>query len=860
MDFSVVRCLFLICSYVVLAGVAKRESLPDIPGFLSNGDVTDPDECGSVSKRRVPRSPRRPKGSTAGTNSNFFANLSCSKPSLSCVGRGSCSEQLHATSNDFTCYCDSLCEVVQDCCYDYASTCNSTAGAKENSTKIKDDFNMACVDLGRKSYWMKNNCSKSWPNNEVSSSCIHPPPRLNSSTYMDFLPVLGADNITYRNRHCAECNYQNSFELWILNMSLSFQPVGLQSIEDFIDLSVELKGDDIVDVVVPKSGMPRRYCPKVISDCILMQMANDCTFGGIALVFNGGGIYKNKYCAFCNDQNEPQCESKFKSRMKLPDFYLLINFKHKSQSRGFSVNPLCPDKVYDHHLKDCVDPQDIVLPVQSPLDKYKIAVWFLWPYSTCNNITHFQKHLTDVKPSDISNANFQLIEKGLHMIKFDVQLTLNQSFELLENSTHVEPDSAGAYSILKFVKPFVRRFDIRLGSKTVKVIKTSSRRLGCVGLRVFKPSEYTKFGVDGKIYVHETSRNYTKGEYFEDQLSDGLIRVCEKELPNDCEGFYFEYSRSEFELERNLSLYHPRTEVLYEFGQYTLENDTVYICHQVLGDDGNVVRQYLTLVGLCLSPVCLIVVLVTYLTFSQLRTAPGKNIINLTIALLLFDIICVVSPQAVQIRPACIATAFALQYFMLVAHVSMSKIAYDTLRMFADPIAHQRAGSTGSKIFVVLWISPLVFVCLSFLLWHFNILDVQYTKQCWLSGQHVFTIVYIPLCVAIAFNIICFARSIIEMRKLEQNGQMLRAQKQEKNSLFIYIKLSTILGLGWASIYIAVLWPEFSYVFVALTAFQGVYIFLAFVCKKNVLTLYRSLVCEKRKGAPASARTVTNVL
>jgi apolipoprotein N-acyltransferase len=79
------------------------------------------------------------------------------------------------------------------------------------------------------------------------------------------------------------------------------------------------------------------------------------------------------------------------------------------------------------------------------------------------------------------------------------------------------------------------------------------------------------------------------------------------------------------------------------------------------------------------------------------------------------------------------------------------------------------------------------------------------------------------------------------MRKLEQNGQMLRAQKQEKSSVFIYIKISTLLGLGWTSTFIAVIFPVFSYVFVFLTSFQGVYIFLAFVCNKNVLKLYKSL-------------------
>ena len=85
-----------------------------------------------------------------------------------------------------------------------------------------------------------------------------------------------------------------------------------------------------------------------------------------------------------------------------------------------------------------------------------------------------------------------------------------------------------------------------------------------------------------------------------------------------------------------------------------------------------------------------------------------------------------------------------------------------------------------------------------------------------------------------AFNIVCFIRSISKMRKLEQNSQMLRAQKQENKLIPVYLKISTVFGLGWASAFLAVFFPVFSYLFVILTAFQGVYIFFAFVyCLKD---------------------------
>ncbi len=154
--------------------------------------------------------------------------------------------------------------------------------------------------------------------------------------------------------------------------------------------------------------------------------------------------------------------------------------------------------------------------------------------------------------------------------------------------------------------------------------------------------------------------------------------------------------------------------------------------------------------------------------------------------------------------------AYGIQYFILVAHISMAKIAHDTLCMFTDPIAHL-------EDFCAILVISIGFVTLTLLLWHFNILDVHCIKNCWLSGQHVFAIVYIPVCLTIAFNIFCFTRSIVKMRKLEQNGEMLRAQKREKSSVFIHVKISTILRLGWSSTFIAVFFLVFSYVFVFLT-------------------------------------------
>ena len=196
----------------------------------------------------------------------------------------------------------------------------------------------------------------------------------------------------------------------------------------------------------------------------------------------------------------------------------------------------------------------------------------------------------------------------------------------------------------------------------------------------------------------------------------------------------------------------------------------------------------------------------------------------------MLDLVWLTSPQAVRSGSLCKTTAFVIQCFMLFVHVSMVKIAYDTLCMFTDPIAHQRkCAAPQTKSFMVVWSIPFILVLLCYMLLSFDVLDIQYTKTCWLSGKHVFAILYIPVCLAMAFNIVCFIRSISKMRKLEQNSQMLRAQKQENKLIPVYLKISTVFGLGWASAFLAVFFPVFSYLFVILTGISGCVHFLC-VC------------------------------
>ena len=143
-------------------------------------------------------------------------------------------------------------------------------------------------------------------------------------------------------------------------------------------------------------------------------MHDKCVAGDVALVAGEQTLYRNKHCAVCNEENILGCGPRLldvsgeNSPVQVADFYLTINFRHQSQSNSYFVNYICPEGVYDCHLKACVNPNHIVAPIHAVLDKYIIAIWFSWPYSICDrpNVTHVHNCFTDAEPVNILNAKF----------------------------------------------------------------------------------------------------------------------------------------------------------------------------------------------------------------------------------------------------------------------------------------------------------------------------------------------------------------------------------------------------------------------------------------------------------------------
>ena len=93
---------------------------------------------------------------------------------------------------------------------------------------------------------------------------------------------------------------------------------------------------------------------------------------------------------------------------------------------------------------------------------------------------------------------------------------------------------------------------------------------------------------------------------------------------------------------------------------------------------------YLTVVGLTLSILALLAVIITYFLFVELRSKlPGKIVINLSIALMLAQIVFMFDMFKQIKGDGCVAIAVILQFLYLAAFCWMNVMAFDVSRTFA---------------------------------------------------------------------------------------------------------------------------------------------------------------------------------
>lgn len=193
-----------------------------------------------------------------------------------------------------------------------------------------------------------------------------------------------------------------------------------------------------------------------------------------------------------------------------------------------------------------------------------------------------------------------------------------------------------------------------------------------------------------------------------------LNESTSQEWNENCTGLAF--NKTEYVLLSNGSVYLKLHKKMYSNMTYNIHNKTLVLCVNFSrnytrteneGDKQTITKtpasfQLLTLIGCIVSTVSLVLLLITYLVFAELRNLPGKIITNLTLSLLLYQTVFFLALKKDN-QETCLAIAVLLHFFVLSSFMWMNVMAYDMRRIFTNA-----SGSLGVvDVFVLLQLTPI---------------------------------------------------------------------------------------------------------------------------------------------------------
>ena len=830
------------------------------------------------------------------------AQVTATLRSLRCSGETSCKHRCNDTGWDKItkknthCHCDSVCSFYEDCCPDYQEFCANTPQKHnlEECVRIKTEPTHPGI-------FMITSCAPDW--NEIeklharekcqASSKRNRP--FTSSNITDDLPVFRLDSpVNYRNRHCAACNRVSDLMLfyWKLKIRCEIRPSENLNNQQKLDFMLKYCPERNLE---PENGYHFRYCYphlNITSGCPVgdnWTYRNSCMHDPTAIVHDKPTQtnYRNYGCFMCNDvaPDDVRCgPSPGQNIFNPKSFDVVMQFRPPIQPQSVKTETriTCAKRqVYDPHLEVCregltADPSTAVR------DKYRVNVW-MTPTSGRDEVLtaeQFREALCKHFALDKQQIDDVRINKEGRSISFLFNLYAGQTHELLQNrsGSHGQAD-------IDTLLDFNSSFELSARNTTWTVFKVTSRQLACTKGNVYGPKEFNITLVEMRVFIYNTSEVLPRKRYYlireneSTPLDQASVFVCRSSFTVWCPYVLLPIDREEYTLLANNSLLHNTTGLVFPQGEYDVEKTKAWICtnYTIVTDNSanstttviqggqstlqETVLRYLTIVGLSLSVLCLLMVLITHCILSELRNPlPGKNLMNLCVSLFLAHFLWLLGSGDTDKKTFCAVTAIALHYFFLVSFTCTTIIAYDTWRTFSSKMSKVRGASFGGESqarFLVYtglaWGGPIVWVATCAGLDYMQIVVIGYggSHVCWITNSDAILIAFAtPVACALLFNIITFSQTVWAISQAKQQSTKLTTSRHNNSGVIkIYARLVTLMGFSWFFSFSAeLIHSSLMYPFVIFSTSQGVYIFLAFICKARVLRMFKDKLQPSRKN------------
>ncbi|XP_033115248.1 uncharacterized protein LOC117115519 isoform X2 [Anneissia japonica] len=356
--------------------------------------------------------------------------------------------------------------------------------------------------------------------------------------------------------------------------------------------------------------------------------------------------------------------------------------------------------------------------------------------------------------------------------------------------------------------------------------------------------------------------------------------ICSSLSISNCETcLQVNLTKSAFIDKGNGSLVYNSTGHVFDEHEYYYSNSsntTIFMC-TFLNQTGSKTEEIIffkysgtlliiSVVGTILSLIGLLITIFLRVIISEMRTLPGKIIMNVSIALFCSLLLTLIQSNFIQWLNGCRAVAAILHYLWLVCFLWMNSIAFElflTFRFFRVTSRSVRAQhKTFNQYFLYSWGIPAVFVGVIVAISSCECtgLNVVYGDEtvCWIRDEVAsFYVFGIPLAVILLPNLILFVATITGIRESKSASERVIKGKSKQTQLMeemiIYIRISTVMGLSWFFGFLAsflghvVLW----YIFIILNSLQGFFVFIAF----NLTHSVRKMIKKNESILTSKAKT-----
>ena len=813
-----------------------------------------------------------------------------------------------------SCYYDRACYTIfSDCCSDYEKHCGRQELPEPETSvwKCVDwKWHESCSIEGVTGVWMVYKCPTDWSVEESRSRCENAPPKFSlqfSYPIEDHIPVIGTNGYTFRNEFCALCNGMKKYTAWNLGVSSPILPpegLDLNSKLKFID-----KNGGKIDHISLTNEQPKRFCfgRNFIDNC---SLTNDtsykaCVKGPVGIVNSEKLYFKNAACGKCNGypgltglHPDVACVEP-----KSDTFSLVFNLKNTGEKVTTStvVSKNCPDgTVYDTNLKFCREGY-VVSSSGRLINEFLILLWLRQPQVKSTQENYLKSALNSqfsLQPSQVSSVTMhrQYLSKSYNVATFRFTLTPFQSL-LMTNQHRTGLNFTSKQLAFLQLLNFTGNFTIVGKNYSFYVVNVISKQLSCYGKKIFGLHEYEIMNKTNKLVVKETGEVLSLNDYTLRRQEDGNITLCLKLVLSDClEGAYVPLNATEYIVFSNLSVYHNATKTVFKFGDYLINehstkednNDSYTTDNSILSRSSSIsvclpfkdtfkitktrmasssrALQILTITGFSISIICLVLLLITYGLFQELRTVPGKNLMNLSFALLLSQLMWLIGTAFLKEGTACKVFAILEHYLLLVSFVAMSVLSYHTCHVFSKPFVGSSANTSSrrfTKYSAFVWITPATFVAICIALDETEAFIVDYGTNCWLGTANAKLYLFLlPLALLLLYNIYTFIKTAVSLSRHEKERKTLH-QKKGRQNLLVCTKLATLVGFPWLFAFFGVLFPDveaFEYLFVVFVCLQGLYIGMAFLFNKKTWKLYKDRSIQLSLRASIGSHTTTSFL